>query len=294
MNCMMIVRKILSKVKKLLKKSKVAVYAAIQAFKFGGVSSYSIKTVNYSNILEGKRILITGGSSGIGLALAKKCAELGGLVLITGRDQSKINQVISDIGYKNLLGLRWDVSKIAEINGQLDICRSILGGDIDVLVNNAGVIDTTSFFDVTEAEWDKIYATNSKGLFFLTQAVCKYWVKNKIKPRKVINISSQGGYVGATYPYRMSKWDIKGLTQGLGLKLCNSGIIVNGIAPGIVATSMQPESQRQKENIFCPHNPLKRFALPEEIAELGVFLISDASNFIVGQTILCDGGFTIK
>lgn len=289
-----ILMKWLSRIKKFGNRSRVALFAASQAFKFGGISTYTITKVQYSNLLEGKRILITGGSSGIGLALAKKCAELGGSVLITGRDQSKIDQAISAIGNENLTGLRWDVSKIAEIDNQLDLCRSILGGDIDALVNNAGIIDTTDFLDVAENQWDNIYATNSKGLFFLTQAVCRFWLNNNLKNRKVINISSQGGYVGATYPYRMSKWDVAGLTQGLGLKLCSSGIIVNGIAPGIVATSMQPISERQKNNIYCPHNPLKRFALPDEIAELGVFLISDASNFIVGQTILCDGGFSIK
>jgi len=85
-----------------------------------------------------------------------------------------------------------------------------------------------------------------------------------------------------------------GLTQGLGLNLAQDGIIVNGIAPGIVATKMQPDCVRQKDNMFNQHNAIKRFAVPEEIAELAAFLMSDASNFIVGQTIVCDGGFTLK
>ncbi|MGQ9427246.1 SDR family NAD(P)-dependent oxidoreductase [Gilvimarinus sp. F26214L] len=251
--------------------------------------------MDYGNLLEGKNIIITGGSSGIGFALAKKCVELGASVIITGRDQSKLDQAVTAVGSQHLIAVNWDVSNMALIDSKLSLCRSHLGGEIDVLVNNAGVLETTGFIEVAEEQWDRVYATNSKGLFFLTQAVCRQWIqKGKgYKQRKVINISSQGGFVGATYPYRMSKWDVAGLTQGLGLKLIGDGIIVNGIAPGIVATAMQPASEKQKNNIYCRHNPVKRYALPEEIAELAVFLISDASNFIIGQTIVCDGGFSI-
>jgi len=92
----------------------------------------------------------------------------------------------------------------------------------------------------------------------------------------------------------MTKWDIAGLTQGLGIKLAPYGIIVNGIAPGITATNMLPGYLNRKENVYCSQNPIKRFSFPEEIAELAIFLISDAGNFIVGQTIICDGGYSLK
>lgn len=287
-------RALAAKLYKCGQRLRASVIAAMYAFKDGGIVTYSITEVEYGDILKGKRILITGGSSGIGLALAKKCVQLGGSVMITGRKQSKLDKAIAQIGSRNLFSVTWDVSDTSLAESMLNHCRSVLGGEIDVLVNNAGVIDTTSFLEVSEEQWDRVYATNSRGLFFLTQTVCRQWKESGCKQRKVINISSQGGYVGATYPYRMSKWDVAGLTQGLGLKLAGSGIIVNGIAPGIVATAMQPSLEKRKNNIFCPHNPLKRSALPEEIAELGVFLISDTSNFIVGQTIVCDGGFSIK
>jgi 3-oxoacyl-[acyl-carrier protein] reductase len=111
--------------------------------------------------------------------------------------------------------------------------------------------------------------------------------------KKIINVSSQGGFVGATYPYRMTKWDVAGFTQGLGLKQAPFGIIVNGVAPGILDTKMQPEFNNT-ENKFSKHNPLNRAALPIEIAELILFLISDSCNYIVGQTILCDGGYSLN
>jgi 3-oxoacyl-[acyl-carrier protein] reductase len=92
----------------------------------------------------------------------------------------------------------------------------------------------------------------------------------------------------------MVKWDIRGLTEGLGKALVKERIIVNGIAPGVVKTSMQEFSVRQGDNLYTDQNPMGRVILPGEIAELAVFLINDASNAIVGQTIVCDGGYTLK
>lgn len=264
-------------------------------YMYGGYSTIRIAKIGYGEVLNEKNILITGGSSGIGLSIAKKCLEQGANVIITGRDEAKLLQVINELNNARLNFVVWDISIIKEVEVQLMKVKSLFNGDIDILVNNAGVIDTSSFPEVTEKIWDDIYSTNSKGLFFITQALCNIWTSaKKHNLRKILNISSQGGFVGATYPYRMTKWDIAGLTQGLGIKLAPLGIIVNGIAPGIVATKMQSNFLNQKENIYCPHNPVKRFALPEEIAELAIFLMSDASNFIVGQTIICDGGYSIK
>lgn len=168
------------------------------------------------------------------------------------------------------------------------------GSKIDVLINNAGVAPSKFWGNVDEDEWDKIYSINLKGMYFLTQEICKDWIHssdNSVK--KIVNISSQGAFVGATYPYRLTKWDIRGLTQGLGKELVRNNIIVNGIAPGIVKTKMQEFSLQQNNNIYCNQNPSERFCYPEEIAELALFLIGDSSNFIVGQTIVCDGGFSL-
>lgn len=264
-------------------------------FRYGGYSTYNIASINFGEVLKGKRILITGGSAGIGLSIAKKCLQEGATVVITGRTESKLQQAMREMNNARLKTLVWDVSDILKIDENIVKTEILLEGEIDILVNNAGVLNGIQFPNVSEEIWDKIYATNSKGLFFLTQSFCDQWMRIKNSQlKKVINISSQGGFVGATYPYRMTKWDIAGLTQGLGLKLAPYGIIVNGIAPGIIATNMQAGCLKQKENVFYPHNPLERFGLPEEIAELAVFLMSDASNFIVGQTIVCDGGFSLK
>lgn len=269
--------------------------SVIEILKHGGSSRIEVSIINIGSSLVGKRILITGGSSGIGLSIARKCLNEGARVVITGRNQNKLDQAKQELADRSLGAMVWDVAGISIAASKLKEAEEFLGGDIDVLVNNAGVLLGEAFPNISEKIWDQTYAVNSKGLFFLTQQVCKRWSNSRVtKPKKIINISSQGGYVGATYPYRMTKWDIAGLTQGLGIKLAPKGIIVNGIAPGIVVTDMQKGCQAQDDNTFYAENPVKRHALPEEIAELAHFLISDASNFIVGQTIVCDGGYSLK
>ena len=92
----------------------------------------------------------------------------------------------------------------------------------------------------------------------------------------------------------MTKWDLRGFTEYLGQSMCKHGIIANGIAPGIIMTDMQPKFKQQGENFYTEYNPANRVALPLEIAELAVFLASNAANYIIGQTIVCDGGYILK
>lgn len=278
------------------KRIRQALRCAVQGYRYGGNSIARISYPVYGDILAGKKILVTGGSSGIGLAIAKKFVECGADVLITGRNSEKLAAAVNEIGKEHCFSMSWDIFRTDEIEKRLDECESLLGGEISALVNNAGIAPSRFWGNVDEEEWDKIYSTNLKGLFFLTQSIAKRW-KGQIKSdeyRKIVNISSQGGFVGATYPYRMVKWDIRGLTEGLGKALVQDRIIVNGIAPGVVKTSMQQFSLQQGENLYTDQNPVERVILPEEVAELALFLMSDASNAIVGQTVVCDGGYTLK
>lgn len=264
-------------------------------YEFGGVSSVTIATPSYSDILEGKCVLVTGGSSGIGYAIAKKCLEVGAVVIITGRNKEKLEKAIHGLNTANCHYIVWDISDIEAIPCKLLSCEELTKQKIDIIINNAGVAPTKFFGSVDEEEWNKIYDNNLKGTYFLCQEITKHWKKTQFKGyKKIINISSQGGFVGASYPYRMTKWDIRGLTEGLGSLLIKDRIIVNGIAPGVVKTSMQSFSLLQGDNLYTNQNPIERVILPEEIAELALFLMSDASNAIVGQTIVCDGGYILK
>lgn len=283
--------KILSKIRRM----KLALIAAKTTYKTGGNVSVKIATPIYGNILENKVALITGGSSGIGLEIAKKYVQTGAKVIITGRNESKLQQATANIGSDRCTYLVWDISDTSSISKKLEECKQLIGGEIDILVNNAGIAPSKFFGNVDESEWNTIYDTNLKGSYFLTQTLVKSWKHSTFEGyKKILNISSQGGFVGATYPYRMVKWDVRGLTEGLGRLLIRDNIIVNGIAPGVVKTSMQQFSLNQGDNLYTDQNPVHRVCLPEEIAELALFLVSDASNFIIGQTIVCDGGYTLK
>lgn len=284
------------KIKIFFKKCLLVVTSLKKVYRYGGFVPANISMTSVGERLQNKRVLITGGSSGIGLSIASKCLSEGAMVVITGRTPEKLASALSSLNDDNLKALAWDVSDLATLKEKFEQAKQLVGGQFDILFNNAAILGSGAFPRVEEKTWDDVYRTNSKALFFLTQHVCREWIDvvAEEKTRKVINISSQGGFVGATYPYRMTKWDVAGLTQGLGIQLAPYGILVNGIAPGIIATDMQKDCLRQKDNLFYPDNPVRRFALPEEIAELALFLASDTSNFIVGQTIVCDGGYSIK
>lgn len=280
---------------KFLGRIPLMVRSFIEVIRRGGYSTVNVGLIAYDELLKEKKILITGGNSGIGLCIAKKCIQLGADVVITGRSPERLSRAATEINSSRLHFLEWDVANVGIIEEKLKEVSDLVGGELDILINNAGILSRKVFPNVEENDWDDVYSVNSKGLFFLTQALSSAWVNAPSSgTKKIINVSSQGGYVGATYPYRMTKWDVAGLTQGLGLKLAPYGILVNGIAPGIIATKMQKNYVSQGDNRFCELNPLGRIALPEEIAELTAFLLSDAANFFVGQTFVCDGGYSLK
>ncbi len=277
----------------LLKKIAFTVIAIKKFWQLGGVRSVNINQINYGNVLASQNILITGGSSGIGLAITKKCISEGAYVVITGRNEDKLKKALKEINSERLKYIVWDLGEnVAAIKDKLQQCMNMFGtGKLNVLINNAGIcLDPLDFFKTTESTWDKTFSVNSKGLFFLTQAFCDDCLKKK-QLAKVVNIASQGGLLPAPHPYRMTKWDVIGLTKGLGKQLAPHGILVNAVAPGMIATDMV---MRDENNLYSEIHPNGRIGLPEEIAEVVLFLISGAADNIIGQTIVCDGGYTIS
>ena len=266
-----------------------------KCWKAGGITQVNIAQVRQGEILKGKRMLITGGSAGIGLAIAKKCLAEGATVVITGRSESRLQTAVSEVNNAALKVLAWNVSDVSQRKTKFAAALALAGGRIDILVNNAGILGGhRQFLDATEKNWDEIAAVNARGLFFLTQHVVQEWLALK-QGGKIINMSSMRGSLGVQDgPYGMSKWGVNGLTHGLGLKLAPHGIIVNGIAPGIVDTESIAIEIDSNDNAYLGDIPVQRIGRPEEIAELAVFLMSDAANYIVGQTIICDGGYTLK
>lgn len=249
----------------------------------------TVSQIVYEKMFVGKHVLVTGGTSGIGLAIAEKFLSLGAKVTITGRDIDRLNTIYKQINNPNLIIIEWDISKHELINEKVDETISKMG-KIDIFFNNTGIYTKDTFFDIDEKIFDDIMNTNIKGLFFTTKKIAEYFIVSNIKG-KIINIGSVRSIQGTTEPYGISKWGVRGLTQGLAKDLIKYGIIVNAIAPGMTATAIN--NINVKENAHSGSSLNDRVATPEEIAEIAVFLSSDAANHIIGQTIVCDGGETL-
>lgn len=277
-------------------KIKSAIRGAINGYKYGGSVNAVIAEINYGGLFtDNDVVLVSGGSKGIGLSIAQKLLNEGATVIITGRSITKLKDVASEINNNRLYVLELDIAHFENYEAKISEIEKEIGKTVTALINNAGVYSETHFPNITESDAMKVFTTNAMGTLLLSQCLCRRWTGDKSeKPRKIINISSQGGFVGANNAYRMTKWGIRGLTEYMGKSLVGKNIIVNSVAPGIVLTDMQPQFQKQGDNLVTSLTPAGRIALPLEIAELVVFLLSDAANYIVGQTICCDGGYSLK
>ena len=249
----------------------------------------TVSQIVYEKMFEEKHILVTGGTSGIGLEIAKKFLSLGAKVTITGRNLDKLNSVKKDLNNSNLIVVEWDIAKTNLIDEKVNETVGKMG-KIDILINNSGIYAPNNFFNTDEELFDEIMNTNLKGLFFTSKKISEYFIKNSIKG-KIINIGSVRSFQGGSEAYGISKWGVRGLTQGLARDLIKHGIVVNAVAPGITATGIN--GINIQNNAYTSSSLDKRVAIPEEIAEIVIFLSSSSTNHIIGQTIVCDGGETL-
>lgn len=247
--------------------------------------------VDKDNILAGKVALITGGSGGIGSAMARLFVKSGAKVIIAGTNETKLKKVASELVGDGNNSVRWLVINVLKVETLSDCVEkaALLFPDnrIDILVNSAGVLAHRSFLEMNEGEYDKIMDINTKGTFFMSQAVARYMIKKKIKGH-ILNVTSSSALRPAWTPYQMSKWAVRGFTEGLADTLLPYGITVNAIAPGPTATEML--NVKKDDNIYNSDAVAGRYALPEEISQLAVFMVSDAGNMIVGDTFYITGG----
>lgn len=242
-------------------------------------------------LLENKTALITGGSSGIGLAIAKKFAEQGAKVIIFGQNAEKGNKAVSEIG--NAASFHSiDVSKTDDVEQKI---KEILAqeGKIDILVNNAGITRDELMMKIKEEDWDLVMDTNAKSCFNTSRALARPMLK--ARQGKIINVSSVIGLIGnaGQVNYAASKGAIIAMTKALALEFASRSIQVNCIAPGFVDTQMTGVlTESQKESILAKI-PLGRMGFPEEIANAALFLASSLSDYITGQVLTVDGGMVM-
>lgn len=249
-----------------------------------------IQTVGDDGLLSGKTALVVGGTGGIGKAIAKAFLKNGASVVIAGTGQAKIDRVIDELG-GNTAGVVVDLSAPETFDEVVSDAAACFGS-IDILVNSAGVhtegVSMASFLDFSVEEYDRILNINLRGVYFLTQSVAKWMIAGKVNHGHILNVSSSAGNEPAWSPYRVSKWGLKGITEGMASSLIRHGIIVNAIAPGSTATPLL--GVKEGDSISADDNRLGRLAMPEEVAEFAVMLASSLGDMVIGDTLYISGG----
>jgi NAD(P)-dependent dehydrogenase (short-subunit alcohol dehydrogenase family) len=257
--------------------------------------------------LEGKVAIITGGGTGLGRAMAQALAREGASIVVSSRRVEPIEQTaqeVSDLGGKGL-AIAVDVTDSQQVNQMVERTLSEMGR-IDILINNAGIVRgerSKPLWEITDEEWHLGMDTNLSGAFFCCRAVGRYLAEQK--SGKVINVASGYGLRGGrdNYMYCCAKGGVIQLTRVLALSWAQHNIQVNSIVPGFIDTStlqpqpqarqLTPEQQAQMGQVLRSRGqfiPVGRIGIPPDIGSLGLFLASDASDYITGAMFTADGG----
>jgi NAD(P)-dependent dehydrogenase (short-subunit alcohol dehydrogenase family) len=246
--------------------------------------------------LADKVAIVTGAARGIGLAIAKRFVAEGAKVVLADIDNNAGAIEAKRLGASARF-VSCDVGDSTQVGQLLDDARKAFSGDIDILVNNAGIVHGAEFIDLKEEDFDRVLRTNLKGSFLVSQAGARHMVDQVHagkKPGSIINMSSINAVVAISdqIPYCITKGGIGQLTRSTSLALAPHGIRVNAIGPGSVMTEMLTAvaKNREAKHRMMSRTPLGRFAEPEEVASVAVFLASDEASYITGETIFVDGG----
>jgi NAD(P)-dependent dehydrogenase (short-subunit alcohol dehydrogenase family) len=247
--------------------------------------------------LQGLNALITGGSKGIGRAIAQRFAEDGARVLITGRTSRSLDDALQSLprgvsGFAVDLGLPDDIGRLVEHAGH-EL------GEIHILVNNAGIFPVTPLAELTEQEWRGVFATNLDAPFFCSQRVARRMIEQGTRGT-ILNISSTSSLLArpGVAHYASSKAGLNMLTRVLALELAPHGITVNALCPGVIATETIAAQSRDPERAAEHAAKLKRIPLgrpgtPEEVAATALFIVSPAARYMTGACVVLDGGYTL-
>lgn len=256
--------------------------------------SINVSQINYDEILKGKNIVVTGGSKGIGYAIAKKCISEGANVLISGRNEETLKKVKEELG-ERLNYIVHDISNVESIEKFINDAKNMFNGKIDSLVSNAGIsLHENNFKNVTIDGFDKQFDTNFRAGYFLSKAFLEMKERDKEQTGELIFISSETGNQAYDIPYGMTKAALNSLTKALSRRVYQQGIRVNAVAPGVTISDMTKDYAEVSDGNYYRKSASDRIFLPEEVAEVVCFLLSDASKCISGEVIHCNAGNHIK
>ncbi|MEM1047549.1 MAG: SDR family oxidoreductase [Pseudomonadota bacterium] len=247
--------------------------------------------------LENKTVIVTGAAKGIGYAAARRCVEDGAKVVVADIDEDAGHAAEEDL---RKLGEATFVH--GDVSERLDV-RNIMAatidayGEIDALVNNAGIVHGADFLELEEADFDRVLKVNLKGMFLCGQAIARHMVdrvKDEGPAGAIVNMSSVNAVfaIPNQVPYTISKGGVNQLTKVMALSLAEYGIRVNAIGPGSIATDLLKAavSDPDARDRILSRTPMRRVGEPKEIAGVVAFLLSDDAAYITGQTIYADGG----
>ena len=240
------------------------------------------------NDLKDKNIIVTGASGGIGNSIVKKLNDCGANILASGTKVEKLEDLKSK--FKNIKTLKFDISQIDEIEEFVDKATNEIGGNLDCIVNNAGITQDNLAIRMSLEEWKKVIDINLTSTFLLSKFSIKKMLKNK--SGKIINITSIVGHTGnlGQANYTASKAGVVAMSKSLAIEYAKKNINVNCISPGFIKTAMTDKIDEKFKDIIISKIPSARLGEPEDIANAVVFLASNQSDYINGETLHVNGG----
>ena len=255
----------------------------------------NVGQIQAGNILQGKKIVITGGGSGLGYAMAKKFISEGAEVVISGRNADKLKAAAEKIGSSNCKTVVTDVCDVAHSMDFLENAKELLDGRIDCLVSNAGVsLHENIYTNVTVEGFDKQFDTKFRAGYFLGKAFLEMKTMEKQPNAELLYITSETGDQVYDIPYGMTNAALNSMVGAFSRRVYQQGIRVNAIAPGVILTEMTRDYAESSDGNLYRNCASGRTFLPEEVAEVACFLLSDASKCISGEVIHCNAGNHLK
>jgi len=238
--------------------------------------------------LKDKKIIVTGASGGIGNSIVKILSDSGANILATGTKIQKLEELKSK--YKNTKILKFDISENEKIEEFIENATTELGGNLDCIINNAGLTQDNLAIRMSLEEWKKVIDVNLTSTFLLSKFAIKKMLKNK--SGKIINITSVVGHTGnlGQANYTASKAGIVAMSKSLAIEYAKKNININCISPGFIKTAMTDKIDDKFKELIISKIPSARLGEPEDIANAVLFLASDQSNYINGETIHVNGG----
>jgi 3-oxoacyl-[acyl-carrier protein] reductase len=240
-----------------------------------------------SNLVK-KNIIVTGASGGIGNAIIKKLSEEGANILASGTKIEKLEELKKN--FEGLKILKFDISQSDKIEEFIENATSELGGSLDVIVNNAGITQDNLAIRMSLDEWQKVININLTSTFLMSKFAIKKMLKNK--SGKIVNITSVVGHTGnlGQANYTASKAGIVAMSKSLAIEYAKKNININCISPGFIQTAMTDKIDDKFKEVIISKIPSARLGEPDDIANAVLFLSSDQSNYINGETLHVNGG----